>query len=78
MKKISLSIIAILFATATVFATGTTDKNVKKTKQETCANCTKTKCDKDCADKVGCDKTGCKDAASCDKSKDCAKMSCGQ
>jgi hypothetical protein len=59
MKKINLSIIAILFATASVMATGKPVHHAKKAKQETCATCTKTKCTPDCAKKADCSAMSC-------------------
>jgi len=44
MKKLSLSILAIAFAGASVFANGHTA--VKKAKQTTCHSCTKSNCTK--------------------------------
>jgi hypothetical protein len=46
MKKICLSVVAILFAAATVMATEVPVK-AKKAKAETCKVCTKEKCAKD-------------------------------
>jgi len=54
MKKISLSILAIAFAGASVFANG--HAPVKKGKQATCTSCTKDKCTK---------KAGCPEMSSC-------------
>jgi len=59
MKKISLSIIAILFATASVMANGSPVHHAKKAKPETFANCTKTKCTPDCAKKADCASKSC-------------------
>jgi hypothetical protein len=59
MKKISLSIIAILFATASIMANGTRIKHTQKAKQQTCSNCTKTKCTKNCAKKADCPQISC-------------------
>ncbi|MEO6979612.1 MAG: hypothetical protein ABJA76_14750 [Mucilaginibacter sp.] len=58
MKKICLSVVAILFAAATVMATEVPVR-AKKAKHETCKTCTKEKCvkgskcaeDKSCAGK---------------------------
>ena len=59
MKKISLSIVALLFAGASIMAIGHTP--VKKVKQVTCTNCPNGKCTKancpkpaNCADKAHC------------------------
>ena len=46
MKKICLSVVAILFAAATVMATEVPVK-AKKAKNETCKVCNKEKCAKD-------------------------------
>ncbi len=58
MKRISLSIIAIAMACASVMAAGTPVKHAKKAKQATCTKCTDAKCTK----------TGCSEQSDC-----CAK-----
>ena len=54
MKKINLSIIAILLATASVIANGKPVHYTKKVKRETCSNCPKTKCAKSCEKDADC------------------------
>lgn len=55
MKKISLSIVAIAFACASVMAAGTPVKNAKKAKQATCTKCTDAKCIKaGCSEQSDC------------------------
>ena len=49
MKKISLSIVAIVLACASVMAVDGPVKHAKKAKQETC-----TRCKDECADKGSC------------------------
>ena len=69
MKKISLSIVAILFAAASVMADGghVSAKKVKaKAKQ---ATCTTTKCTKE-----QCAQTGCTDPKTCSHAGGCAGM----
>ncbi|MDO3642277.1 MAG: hypothetical protein ACTHMI_10510 [Mucilaginibacter sp.] len=54
MKKISLSIIAIAMACASVMAVDGPVKHAKKAKQETCTKCKDTKCTKACTEKGSC------------------------
>jgi len=69
MKKISLGVLAILLAGATVFADGKTDKTApKKAKQE--STCKQGKCIKD--GKV----VDCHNPASCPDKANCAAMPC--
>lgn len=66
MKKISLGVVAIVLAGATVFATGKTDKPAAKKAAQECV-CTKGKCLKD-GKVVDCpNPTSCPDAANCQK-----------
>lgn len=69
MKKISLGVLVLLLAGATVFANGPVDKKApKKAKQEN--TCASGKCTKD-------GKTvNCPDPASCPDKADCPKMPC--
>jgi len=69
MKKISLGILTMLLAGATVFADGKTDKTTtKKTKQE--CTCTQGRCVKD--GKV----IDCPNPASCPDKATCQKLPC--
>lgn len=52
MKKISLSMLAILFAATSIMANGTVPVKKAKAKQATCTKCTKDNCTK----KAGCPK----------------------
>ena len=56
MKKISLSILAILFAGASVMANGVIPVKKAKAKQATCTHCTKDGCTKkaDCPSPKNC------------------------
>jgi hypothetical protein len=71
MKRISLGVLAILFASATLFVSGPVAKAVAKKAKQDCHNCPPGKCMKDgkivnCPDPESCpDKANCHEMTAC-------------
>lgn len=76
MKSISLGILAILLAGATVFANGPVAKNVPSKIKQECRKCPAGKCLKE-GKAMNCpDKASCADKADCQKMAACSDKCC--
>lgn len=54
MKKISLGVLAVMFAVASFAANGTVPAKDKRSKQESCTSCQKDECARSCSQDMEC------------------------